>query len=41
MWLLLEAEPRFGKPEGGTQYQLPFNIDYLVKNGFIKPVSVR
>lgn len=29
------AAPWFGQPGGGVQYQLPFSIDYLVRNGFI------
>jgi hypothetical protein len=30
------AAPWFGQPGGGTQYKLPFTIDYLLKNGFIR-----
>ncbi|MCZ7932225.1 hemagglutinin repeat-containing protein [Agrobacterium leguminum] len=29
------AAPWFGQPGGGVQYQLPFSIDYLIRNGFI------
>ncbi|CAM2748279.1 filamentous hemagglutinin [Pseudomonas gessardii] len=33
------AAPWFGKPGGGTQYQLPMSIDELLKEGFIKPIK--
>lgn len=33
------AAPWFGKPGGGIQYQLPMNIDKLMKEGFIKPTN--
>lgn len=34
-----QAAPWFGKPGGGTQYQLPFSIDYLLNNGFIRELN--
>lgn len=33
------AAPWFGKPGGGTQYQLPMSIDELVDQGFIRPIN--
>ncbi|KAA6169697.1 DUF4237 domain-containing protein [Pseudomonas marginalis] len=33
------AAPWFGKPGGGTQYQLPMSIDELLREGFIKPIK--
>lgn len=33
------AAPWFGQPGGGTQYQLPFSIDYLIDNGFIRKIN--
>ncbi|MFS7380697.1 TNT domain-containing protein [Rahnella inusitata] len=35
------AATSFGKPGMGTQYQLPMNIDELVKEGFIKSIQVK
>ncbi len=32
-----EIAPAFGQP-GGVQFELPNNISYLVKNGFLKGI---
>jgi len=33
------AAPWFDKPGGGTQYQMPLDIKYLIENKFIKEVK--
>ncbi|KQB98480.1 hypothetical protein AL073_01265 [Loktanella sp. 1ANDIMAR09] len=32
------AAPWFGRPGGGTQYQLPMSIDALIDQGFIRRI---
>ena len=33
-----EIAPAFGQPGGGIQFELPNNISYLLKNGFLKEI---